>query len=179
MSKYEKIYQELRKKYSDEEIADSMLIPADLSREERAKANAELKAFRFKLLNNMNEEQRIYSDLLRFKYQVERYLRDSEFDKSKSFGKLLAEYAHVLRMSKKKLSEDLGIHYTRLSRIINDKENPNIQLAYRLEKHSGELISAISWWQLVSKKLEYEIKMDKVTRKKERSKVKSAVKFRA
>lgn len=31
------------------------------------------------------------------------------------------------------LSKELNIYYTRLSRIINDREEPNIELTYRLE----------------------------------------------
>ena len=65
MKKYEKIYKELSKKYTDEEIADSMLIPADLTEEELKQANEELREFRFKLLRERTEEQRIYSDLMR------------------------------------------------------------------------------------------------------------------
>lgn len=45
MGKYEKIYQELRKQYTDEEIADAMLIPADLPEEEQQIAETEIRAF--------------------------------------------------------------------------------------------------------------------------------------
>ncbi|MGH1334889.1 MAG: hypothetical protein ACRBFS_02100 [Aureispira sp.] len=61
----------------------------------------------------------------------------------KSFEKHLEEYVHILKRTKKKLSEDLDIHYTRLSRIINDREEPNIELTYRLEVHSGNLVPFI------------------------------------
>ena len=69
MSKYEKIYQDLRKQYTDEEIADSMLIPADMTAEEKARADEELRAFRFKLLREQTEEQRMFSDLMRLKIE--------------------------------------------------------------------------------------------------------------
>lgn len=179
MGKYEKIYQKLRKTLTDEEIADSMLIPADLTPEEKKKADEELRAFRFKLLNEMTEEQRVYSDLLRFRYQIESYLEEDFFDKSKSFGKQLSEYVRILNRTKKKVSEDLNVHYTRFSRIINDREDPNVEFVFRLEKHSGELIPALTWWKLLTKKQEFEIKQDRKTRKREASKVKNAVKFRA
>ncbi len=179
MGKYEKIYQKLRKKYTDEEIADSMLIPADLTEAEKKKADEELRVFRFKLLQEMTEEQRIYSDLLRLRYQIETYITKEEYVPEKSFGKQLEEYTRILKRTKKKLSEDLNIHYTRLSRIINDREDPNIELIYRLEKHSGMLIPALIWWRLLTKKQEFSIKKDKVTRKKEAAMVKNAVKFRA
>lgn len=179
MKKYEAIYQKLRKKYSDEEIADSMLIPADLTEEEKKKADEELRAFRFKLLSERTEEQRIYSDLLRLRYQLESYIENDEFVLEKSFGKQIEEYARILKRTKKELSQDLSIHYTRLSRIINDREEPNIELTYRLEKHSGELIPALVWWKLIMKKQEYFLKQDEKTRREEAAKVKNAVKFRA
>ena len=179
MGKYEKIYQKLRKTLSDEEIADSMLIPADLTTEEKKIADEELRAFRFKLLNEMTDEQRIYSDLLRLRYQIESYLKEDFFDESKSFGKQLSEYVRILNRTKKKVSEDLNVHYTRFSRILNDREEPNIEFVYRLEKHSAELIPALIWWKLIIKKQEFDIQQDKKTRKKEAAKVKNAVKYRA
>jgi len=179
MKKYEKIYKELRKQYTDEEIAESMLIPQDLTAEEAKKANEELLAYRFKLLKEQTEEQRLHSELLRFKYLMEDYLKAQTFDESKTFGKHLEEYVSILKRTKKRLSEDLDIHYTRLSRIINDKEEPNIELIYRLEKHSANLIPALYWWKLVVKKQEYFIKQDTKTRQRERAKVKNAITLRA
>jgi len=176
MKKYEKLYKELRKNYSDEEIADSMLIPADLTEKEKEKADEELKAFRFKLLREQTEDKRILSDLMRFRFQLEDYIKHQEFTEEKSFGKNLEEYVRILNQTKKKLSEDLDIHYTRLSRIINDREAPNIELTYRLEKHSGNLISALLWWKLFTKKQDFLIKGDIKTRKREGAKVRVAVK---
>lgn len=179
MKKYEKIYKELRKQYTDEEIADSMLIPADLTEEEQQEADEEIRAFRFKLLSERTESQRIFSDLMRFRFQLERYIREEEYSVEKNFGRQLEEYVRILKRTKKELSEDLDIHYTRLSRIINGREEPNTELTYRLEEHSGQLISAIIWWRLIIKKQEYEIKRDKETRSKEASRVKNAIKVRA
>ena len=175
----EKIYQSLRKKYTDEEIADSMLIPADLTEEERQQADEELRQFRFELLKNRTEKERIFSDLLRFRYQIEHYLENDFYNEDYSFGKQLEEYARILKRTKKQLSEDLDIHYTRLSRIINNREDPNTELAYRLEKHSGDLIPALTWWKLVSRKQEYFISKDQKTRKREAARVRNAMKFSA
>lgn len=177
MKKYEKVYNQLKNEYTDEEIANSMLIPQDLTALEAEKANETLKAFRFKLLEEQTEEQRIYSDLLRFKFLLEDYVKNTAYTEDKSFGKQIEEYLRILKRTKKKLSEDIGIHYTRLSRIINGREEPNIELTYRLEKHSGELISALLWWKLMIKKQEYNIKQDKLTRKREGLKVKNAIQF--
>ena len=116
---------------------------------------------------------------MRFKFLIEDYVKNEDYVEERSFGKQLEEYARILNKTKKKLSEDLGIHYTRLSRIINNREEPNIELMFRLEKHSGGLISALHWWRLVTKKQEYYIKMDEQIRKREGAKVKNSIKFRA
>lgn len=179
MKKYEEIYRKLREQYTDEEIADSMLIPEDLTDEEKEQADEELRAFRFKLLNEQTEEQRIYSDLLRLRYQFENYLKGGEYITEMSFGRQLEEYARILKRTKKQLSEDLDIHYTRLSRIINNREEPNLELTYRLEEHSGQLIPALLWWKMIIKKQEYILKKDEKTRVREAARVRNAVQFRA
>ncbi|WP_282782874.1 helix-turn-helix transcriptional regulator [Phaeodactylibacter xiamenensis] len=177
MKKYERLFKELSKQYSVEEIAGSMLIPEDLTEAERKEANEQLKMFRLKMMQEQTETDRIFSDLMRLKILMEDYIRDAPFSEQKSFGKHLEEYARILKLTKKRLAEDLAIHYTRLSRIINGHEEPNIELAYRLEKHSGGLISALEWWRLVVKKQEYTIKIDDETRVNEGAKVKNPMSF--
>ena len=173
--KYEEIYQKLREKYTDEEIADSMLIPADLSEEEKQALAEEMRAIRMQKLREMTEEDRILSDVMRLRFQIESYVKESGFSFQKTFGKYLEEYIRILNKQRRAIAEDLSIHYTKLSRIINDKEEPNVELAYRLEKHSGNLISAKLWWKLMIKKQEFIISEDKETRKEQQEKVKNAL----
>ena len=113
------------------------------------------------------------------RYQLERYIKENTFAEENSFGKQLEEYARILKRTKKDLSEDLSIHYTRFSRIINDREEPNIELTYRLEQHSGGLIPALLWWKLIIKKQEYFLQQDEKSRREEVAKVRNAVRFRA
>jgi len=72
---YEDIYEELRKKYADEEIAEAMMIPADLTSEEQGWASKEMLAFRAKLLGQQTEADRIDSDLLRLRFLIENYIK--------------------------------------------------------------------------------------------------------
>lgn len=174
--KYDSIYEELRKKYSDEEIAESMLIPADLTAEEQAEAQKQMRAFRLESLRKMNEEDQVLSDVMRLKFQMEAYVKANTFSFEKTFGKYLAEYIRVLRKSRREVAQDLSLHYTKLSRIINDKEEPNVELSYRLEKHCGSLINAITWWKLMVKKQEFIISEDDQTRMTEQQKVKNYLK---
>lgn len=175
---YEELYKKLREKYTVEEIAESMMIPADLTEEERKKADEEMRAYRFRRLKEMTEEDWIHADTLRLRFQIEDYLKEKEFSPERSFGKCLEEYIHALRKTKKAFAGDIGIHYTRLSRILHGKEEPNLALIYRLEKHSGQLIPAILWWKLMIKKQEHQIRMDEKTRIEEGRKVKNALESR-
>ncbi|MFT5801614.1 MAG: plasmid maintenance system antidote protein VapI [Nonlabens sp.] len=171
--KYDKIYQKLKKKYTVEEIAESMMIPADMTKEEKEQSDKEIKEYRMNLLRDMTDEDRILSDVMRLRFQIEEYVKRGKFSMDKTFGKYLAEYIRVVKRTRKEISEDLSIHYTKLSRIINDKEEPNIELSYRLEKHSGNLIRAKVWWKLMIVKHEFIIAKDEETREREQKKVKN------
>jgi len=173
--KYDKIYQQLKKKYTNEEIADSIMIPADLSKKEQLDLAAEMKAIRFQKLSETTEEDRILADVMRLRFNIEAYLQKNTFLFDKTFGKYLEEYIRILKKSRKEIASDLALHYTKLSRIINDKEEPSIALCYRLEKYTGNLIQAKLWWQLLIKKQAFILEEDKVTRTEEQGKVKNAL----
>jgi plasmid maintenance system antidote protein VapI len=173
--KYEEIYQKLKKKYTDEEIAESMLIPADLTSEEEKQMAEEMKAIRLQRLREVTDQDQILADVMRLRFQMERYVNTGVFSFDKTFGKYLEEYIRIFNKSRKDIAEDLSIHYTKLSRVINDKEEPNIGMAYRLEKHSGYLINARLWWKLTIKKQEFIIAQDDTTRKEEQKKVSNAL----
>lgn len=171
--KYNEIYERLRKKYTDDEIADSMMIPADLSDKERKELAKEMKRIRMQKLRETSEEDQILSDVMRLRFQMVDYVQKQNFSFQKTFGRYLKEYIRIIKKTRKEIAEDLSIHYTKLSRIINDKEEPNIELSYRLEKHSGNLIKAEIWWKLMIKKQEFIISRDEETRKVEQKKVKN------
>lgn len=173
--KYHKIYQQLKKKYSNHEIADSMMIPADLTAEEKVSLAKEMKAIRFQKLSETTKEDRILADVMRLRFDIEGYLKTNNFQFDKTFGKYLEEYIRILKKSRKAIAEDLALHYTKLSRIINDKEEPSIALCYRLEKHTGNLIKARLWWQLLIKKQAFILEEDEETRIAEQDKVKNAL----
>ena len=172
MKNHEKIYQSLREKYTDEEIAEAMMIPAELTPEEQNQASKDVLAFRAKLLAKQDENSRVSSDLLRLRFQIENYLDQGYFIAEHSFGKYLEEYLRIINRNKKKLSEDLDIHYTKLSRLFNDREIPNTAFLYRLEAHTNNTIPAVSWWKLIIRKQEQEIVQNKTLRQQEAAKIK-------
>ena len=171
--KYDQIYQALKKKYSDEEIVDSMLIPADLTESDKAVLAAEMKAIRMQKLRETTTEDQILADVMRLKFQIENYIKKEIFSFEKTFGKYLTEYIRIIKKSRKDIAADLALHYTKLSRILNDKETPSIELCYRLEKHSAELIKAELWWNLMIKKQSFILSKDEKTKRIEQQKVKN------
>ena len=99
------------------------------------------------------------------------------FDKSRDFSHFLAQYISIVDQKKYEFANALCIHQTTLSRILNQKEDPNVELMYRLEKHSCEVITAMHWWKIVEKHTAYLIMTNSIDRKREWRKVKSHFKF--
>ncbi|MEZ5045136.1 MAG: hypothetical protein R2828_34900 [Saprospiraceae bacterium] len=176
---YKKVFEELSEKLSEEEIAESYIIPEELDKEEKEKVLSEFRRKRLAQIGKRTEKDLIFSDLMSLRIMIQEYIKGEEYSPERSFGNYLEEYIRIVRRTKKEFSEDISIHNTRLSRILNEREEPNIELVYRLEEHSGHLIPAIIWWKLIMKKQEYLIKQDKEKRKLEGLKVKNALKFRA
>lgn len=173
--KYEAIYNSLKRSYTDKEIADSMVIPADLTIGESDKLANEMKTIRLQKLRESSERDLILADVMRLRFQIENYLKNETFSFEKTFGKFLSEYMRIVKKSRKNIAEDLAVHYTKFSRLINDKEEPNIELSYRLEKHSGELIKAELWYKLMTKKYEFIISQENEIKLLEKNKVSNPI----
>ena len=119
------------------------------------------------------------SDLARLRILMRAYVDKEPYSIGSSFGAYLGEYVRIIKKSKKAFSADIGLHYTKLSRIINNREDPNIELMYRLETHSAGLLPAILWWELLVKKQAFEIRQDTRGRSEEAKKVKNALTINA
>lgn len=178
MNKKEPTYNKVQTRLSDEEIVDSFVFRHDLSEKEKKEADEELLRLRLKRLKEMSDEQVLHSELMRMKLLMKSYFKQNKFDENFSFSNQLKKYIELLKKSHIEFARDIDIHKTKLSRVLNDRENPNIELMYRLEKHSGKLIPANYWYKLHSKKLEQEIKINKDKRKEEYKRVKNQLKFK-
>jgi transcriptional regulator with XRE-family HTH domain len=176
--KNEPTYEKLRKALSDEEIAESYVLRSTMTEEEKSQAEAEFKKLRMQRLKSMSDEQVLQSELMRMKLLMKDYFKQNIFLPSFSFASQLKKYIALLNVSHTKFASDINIHKTKLSRIINSKENPNIELMYRLEIHSGAMIPATYWYRLFSKEIEEEIKTDQEKRAIESEKVKNELKFK-
>ncbi len=58
----EPTYEDLRKKYSDEEIAESFVFRSTMNAAEQAEADQEFRKIRFELLKNMSDEQVLHGE---------------------------------------------------------------------------------------------------------------------
>ncbi|MBK7335989.1 MAG: hypothetical protein IPJ00_07395 [Saprospirales bacterium] len=179
MDDNEKIYDRLKKQYSDQEIADAHVISEELTDAEKAAAGEEMRQIRLEKIKTRTEEQRLQADLTRLRILMRTYTDKESYSVGNSFGAFLGEYIRIIRKSKKAFSIDIGLHYTTLSRILHDRESPNIELMYRLEAHSAGLLPAILWWELLIKKQGFEIRQDTDGRKEEAKRVKNALTFRS
>lgn len=176
--KNEPTYEKLSKSLSDEEIAESYVLRSTLTGEEKNQAEVEFKKLRMQRLKSMSDEQVLQSELIRMRLLMKDYFKQNIFLPSFSFANQLKKYIDLLNVSHTQFAADINIHKTKLSRIINSKENPNIELMYRLEIHSGSMIPATYWYRLYSKKIEEEIKTDEDKRAMESGKVKNELKFK-
>lgn len=174
----EPTYEDLRKNMSDEEIVESFVFRSAMTEEERIQANDEFRKLRFESLKNMSDEQIQQSELMRMRLLMKDYFKQLEFIESYSFSSQLKKYIGILKKTRTDFAADLDIHKTKLSRILNDKESPNIELMYRLEHHSGNMIPATYWHKLHSRKLEEDIKMDTINRSEQYKRVKNSLKFK-
>lgn len=157
MKDNKQIYGDLRKEYTVEEIANFAMIPSEVGEEASKQAREEFAALRMKRRAEMSEQDRLLSGLLSIKYQIKKYIDSRYFDASIKFGELLVKYLELVGRKQKEFADDIDIHPSRLSRILKGKEKIGKKLAFRLEKHSGEIIPAIYWWKLMQKEIEQEI----------------------
>ena len=163
--------------FSDEELADAYIFPNDLSPEDKAAADTELRVLRMQRLRQMTDQQRLLADLLRLKFEMEDYVRLGVYTEQHSFGAYLQRYLKLLDLKQHQFAQEIGLHPTKVNQLIKGRVEANIGLTFRLEKHTGGIIPATLWWKLIARKIEDAIAKDKATRAKEEQKVHHARSF--
>lgn len=174
----ENVYRKLREQYTDEEIADSVLFNEELSAKEQREVDEEFRKIRLERLSSMTAKDKLVGDMVQMKILIKKYFRQESYDERYSFANQLKVYIKLTNRSNKEIAENLDIHPTKLSRIINGRDNPNIELMYRLEKHSDGQLPAYYWWRLHARELEYQIRTDLEKKLNEASKVTNYLEIR-
>ncbi len=178
-NKAEKIYNKLREKYTDEEIVESVFFNETLSAQEQKKVDEEFIRIRLDRLNSMTPKEILIGNMMQMKLLIKRYFQQDTYDELYGFSNQLKKYIKLTNRNNKEIAENLDIHPTKLSRILNGRENPNIELMYRLEKHSDGELPAHYWWRLYSRELENQIRTDLEKKMKEGDKVSDYLEIRA
>jgi len=113
------------------------------------------------------------------KFLLQSYFKSGAYKSTFSFANQLRRYIEITRKNNKEIAENLDIHPTKLSRILNEKENPNKELMYRLGVHSDGEIPAHYWWRLYSIQFEHQLRTDMEKKLNEEKKVKGQLDIRA
>ncbi len=168
---YDKLFEEMKKKYTLEEIAESMFFPG---KKPTSEEHAEFVKLRMELWNSKTPEQRMKGQLLGLKYRMKGCMEGRK-ENMNTTANFLEQYLDITNKKQKELAHDLSIKPSTLSRILNEKERLTLALAYRLERHSGDLIPAIYWWKLAQKEIEQDIHNNPDAKLKEAKLVKNVV----
>lgn len=167
-------YQQLSKKYTDEEIAESFVFSIDLTKEEQQALQKEAYALRMKQRTAMSSEEEMYAALMQLKYQMISYI-EQEYNAESSFSICLERYINIIRKTKNELAQDIGTSVSKLGKLLSGEKEPDRGFLFRLESHSNGLVPALLWWKLAMKKQEHEIERDEKERKEAYAKVKNSI----
>lgn len=152
-----------------------------LTDKEKSQADEELLRFRKGRLGAYTEKEELLARLMQLKYKIEDFvsspLEENKMTGEVGFGSFLAQYIKVLNRKQEDFAFEIDIHPTKLSRIINSRDEPKPKLFYRLEIHSGHTISAVTWWKSFIKLKEKKLAEDVDSQRKEATHVRNGLQF--
>ena len=158
---------EIKKKYTDEELADAYIFPTKLSAKQQKEADRALRAARKVSRAQMSADDILMSLLLQLRFQIEDYLNSEQFDPEKSFSVFLGRYVKLQNKKQKDFATDIGLTEVELSQLMNRHRRPADNILIRLEIHSNNTIPALAWYKLLEREKEYELSTDMVLREQE------------
>ena len=160
-------------KFTIDELADSVISPNSLTREERKLADAELAEARRKNRERITGNQQLYAQVLQLRFLMEDYAKSEIFDQELSFASFLRKYIRLNYKVNKKFANDIDLKEAELSLILNRRRLPNEKTIVRLELHSNAMIPAISWYRVLEKEKEHELLSNTAFRQKQDKHVKN------
>lgn len=167
-----KQYDNLVKKYGAEEVASNFIFPGTLSLKEKKEADAGLRDALAHRRAAMSDEDKLKAKLMQLRFQIEDYIKDSAFDKSKTFGYFLRAYIGHLQRKQTEFATEINIKPAELSQYVNGHRHPTRNVMVRLELHSHNIIPATDWYLLLEKQNVYYLMHDKAVRREQRRYVK-------
>ena len=130
-----------------------------------------MKRLRFERLHAMDEHEKLHCELIRLKINMEDYLTETRYLPEYSFHQCLERYLTILGKKPIEFARQISMTPKKLNPILTGEASPNLALAYRLERHSGDLIGAMLWWKLQNREVESGINSNHTLRELEGSKV--------
>jgi plasmid maintenance system antidote protein VapI len=169
--------EEIDKKYSKEEQVESFVFRIKRSDKQIQEASNELVIARKKARGKLNESQILYAKVQQLRFLIEDYAKSNTYNKDFSFAYFLRKYIRLNYKLNKNFAADIELPQTELSSILNKGRIPSKKTIVRLELHSSNTISAVSWYKLLEKQKEYDLQTDKEARLKESKHVKNRLVF--
>ena len=170
----EAVFQEVSTYLSPEEIVQSYVFPPAQGRSEAERQQQEelVRKYLQRKAAELSDTDRLLNALMEFKVKLHRYLTATNtFDPDYTFGKQLKRYLKIIDRNQSEFARNVQLHRSRMSRILNDKEAPSIDLMYRIEQHCDHFIPATYWFGLHTRKLTYDMQRDTERRNAEFQKV--------
>jgi predicted adenine nucleotide alpha hydrolase (AANH) superfamily ATPase len=170
-------FKKMKEKYDSSEIANSYVFRPSLSKKQKENADKELAMSREKNKTQISDMQKIYANLLQLRFLMEDYIKSESYDESLSFAYFLRHYIKLKYKVNKDFAKDIHLDETELSSILNNRRPPSDKTIIRLELHSNNTISAISWFKVLEKEKEHQFYTDKNIRIEEEKNVKNRFVF--
>lgn len=158
-------------KYTSEELAEAAVFPVTFTAKQQKIAISQLNTARKEVQSETQDGDRLMTDLLQLRFQLEDYLSSGLFNPKLRFSYFLKEYVRLLDKKRKVFAWEINIDETELSQLINNHRLPGENIIIRLEIHSNNAIPAIAWYKLLEREKEHYISTDKTIRKRERKNV--------
>jgi plasmid maintenance system antidote protein VapI len=163
-----KIAKKLMKEMDPEDIVESFLLPAKLTKKQKEESDRLLAEARKQYRAQLTKKDYLKANLLQLRFQLQDYIKAETYDPDKRFGNFLKAYLLILNKKSTELASEIKIHETLVSQLINNHRDPNEDIMIRLELHSNNNIPAHYWFMLVQKDRINQLKTDKELRKREK-----------
>ncbi len=160
------------KQLKPEEIVDSFVLPHGLGKSDKAKADTELRSALTNKRASIDENQKLEINLLKFKFQLEDYIKSNDYNESYTFGFFLKNYLNALNLKNKEFANEIDVTQRTLSNWLNNNKTPKEFIFIRLEIHSNNTIPAVNWFKIVEKGKEYYLIYNSKLRSTQRAHVK-------
>ena len=164
----EKQYKSMVAEHGEEALAESYVFPVRLTAKQKKESDMELAEALRQRREAMSSEDKVKTKLLQLKFQIEDYIRDSQFDQARTFSYYLKSYIDMLGMKQNELAREIDIKPAVLSQYLNKHRTPPENVMVRLELHSHNLISATAWYQLVEKEKVHALSANRALRREQR-----------